>query len=128
MLSLFLKWLGGGPLDRILSTVENKFDNDTERQKVRGDVIRDYVRVLAETRQTAMQSRFFWYTWLLFAAPLGIWWALVNLDSAFDLPIVVHDLPDSVKPYANQIFNAVFGSGAGVASIQAISSAIRGRR
>lgn len=128
MIGFFLRWLGGGPLDRILQTVESKFDNDTEREKVRGEVIREYVRVQAETRQTAMQSRFFWYTWLLFAVPLGFWWALINLDTALDLPIVVHDLPSSVKPYANQIFNAVFGSGAGVASIQAISSAIRGRR
>ncbi len=128
MIRTVLGWLTGGVLDRLLTSVDRSIDNETERQKIRGQVVSDYVRVTAETRQVSMQSRFFWWTWLLFAAPLGFWWALINLDSALDLPIVVHDLPETVKPYANQIFNAVFGSGAGVASVQAISNAIRGRR
>ncbi|WP_420415301.1 hypothetical protein [Roseibium sp.] len=128
MFKAILSWLTGGVLDRLLSSVDHAIDNDTERQAIRAKVVSEYVRTAAETRQTAMQSRVFWWTWALFAVPLGVWWATICLDTVFLFSGEIDDLPDSVKPYANQIFAAVFGSGAGVASLQAISSAIRGRR
>lgn len=128
MFKAILSWLTGGVLDRLLSSVDHAIDNDTERQAIRAQVVSEFVRTSAETRQTAMQSRVFWWTWALFSVPLGVWWAAICLDSTFLFSWDVSDLPASVKPYANQIFAAVFGSGAGVASLQAISSAIRGRR
>lgn len=121
-------WLAGGTLDRILKTVDNTIDNETERQEIRAKAVIRHVEIAAETRQVAMQSRVFWYTWALFAAPLGLWFAAVCFDSVFQFQSFdVADLPSSVKPYANQIFAAVFGTGGGVAGVQAIASAIRGR-
>lgn len=128
MFKALLSWLTGGVLDRLLSSVDHAVDNETDRQAIRAQVVSEFVRTSAESRQTAMQSRVFWWTWALFAVPLGVWWAAICLDTVFLFSGEIDDLPDSVKPYANQIFAAVFGSGAGVASLQAISSAIRGRR
>lgn len=128
MIRALLSWLTGGVLSRILTSVDRSIDNETERQQIRAQVVAKYVESAAETRQVAMQSRIFWWIWALFSVPLGIWWAAICLDSVFLFSFDVADLPASVKPYANQIFAAVFGSGAGVASLQAISSAIRGRR
>lgn len=128
MISAILSWLSGGVLDRLLRSVDHSIDNETERQAIRAKVIEKYVETAAETRQTAMQSRVFWWTWALFSVPLGAWFAAICLDSIFLFSWDVADLPASVKPYANQIFAAVFGSGAGVASLQAISTAIRGRK
>ena len=127
-LKSILSWLTGGVLDRLLKSVDHAVDNETERQQIRAQVVSKYVEAAAETRQTAMQSRVFWWTWALFSVPLGFWFAAVCVDSVFQFTWNVADLPPAVKPYANQIFAAVFGSGAGVASLQAISNAIRGRK
>jgi hypothetical protein len=123
-----LNWLTGSTLDRILQSVDNTVDNETDRQKIRADAVTSYVKEVAELKAQAMQTRVFWWIWALFAAPLGLWWAAINFDSIFHFSWNVADLPPSVKPYADQIFTAVFGSGAAVSSIQAISGAIRGRK
>lgn len=123
-----LGWLTGGTLDRILKTVDTSIDNETERQKVTADVVKRYVEADSENRQVAMQSRIFWWVWAAFAAPLAFWFGAICLDSVFLFSGAIADLPPSVKPYASQIFAAVFGAGGGVAGLQAIASAIRGRR
>lgn len=114
------------PLSRLLRTIDNRIDNDTERERIKADVIQRYIETAAETKQAAMQSRAFWVVWSLFAAPLGIWWALVLLDTA--MPFVawsIPDLPASVRPWADIIFGSIFGSGATVGAAQAIAGAIR---
>lgn len=131
MIWIFTKILGlltGGTLDRILSTVDSKIDNETERQKVTAAVVQRYVETESENRQAAMQSRIFWWVWAGFAAPLAFWFGAVTLDSVFLFSGQIADLPPSVKPYASQIFAAVFGAGGGVAGMQAIATAIRGRK
>ena len=129
MLSTLLKWLTGGVLDRVLSSVDKSIDNETERQKVRAEVIRRHIELESEGRIAAMQHAWFWRVWALFAVPLGAWWALVMIDTA--LPFVTWEIPDlplSVKPWANTIFQSLFGSGAAVGAAQAIGNAIRGRK
>lgn len=128
MIKIILKLLTGGVLDRILDTVDSNIDNATERQKIRGKAVERYIETQAETRQASMQSRIFWYVWAGFAVPLGFWFGAICLDSVFLFSGNIADLPASVRPYANQIFGAIFGSGAAVGSLQAIASAIRGRR
>ena len=128
MIKTILSWLTGGVLGRILDSVDKSIDNETERQKIRSEVISDYVKTEAQTKQVAMQSRVFWAVWALFAVPLGIWWAMVLLDTTFDFAMVVDDLPMSIKPWANTVFGSLFGSGAAVGAVQLISTAIRGRK
>ncbi|MTH94744.1 hypothetical protein [Roseibium sp. RKSG952] len=127
MFRLLLSWLGKGPLDRVLTSVDRAFDNGTEREKVRADAVTAFVQAEAERRREAMQCPVFWAVWALFAVPLGLWFGAVCLDSIFLFSGNISVLPDSIKPYADTIFAAVFGSGAGVAGVQAISRAIRGR-
>lgn len=126
---LFLGWLSNGPLDRILESVDRNSDNETARQENRGKVIIRYAEIDAETRAAAMQNPWFWRVWALFAAPLGIWFAAIVLDTVwtphnFGIP----DIPLAIRPYADTIFQSIFGSGAVVGGLQAISAAIRGRR
>lgn len=113
------------PLSRILRTIENNTDNETERQRIVGDVISRYVAADAETRAAAMQSRIFWYVWAVFALPIGFWLGAIALDSVFLFSGQISDLPPSVKPYATQIITSIFGAGGAVAGMQAIASAIR---
>jgi len=117
-----------GPLGRILDTVDSKIDNETERQRIVGDVVSRYIAADMETRAAAMQSRIFWYVWALFAIPIGFWLGAIAVDSVFFFSGHIADLPPSVKPYATQIIASIFGSGGAVAGVQAISTAIRGRK
>ncbi|HTM77996.1 MAG TPA: hypothetical protein VL133_10245 [Devosia sp.] len=124
----FVKLLLGGPLDRVLSSLDKSVDNETERQRIAGDIISKYVAADADTRAAAMQSRIFWYVWALFAIPIGFWLGAIAVDSVFFFSGHIADLPPSVKPYATQIIASIFGSGGAVAGIQAVASAIRGRK
>lgn len=124
LLVSFLK----GPLGRILDTVDHRVDSETERQRIVGDVISRYVAADVETRAAAMQSRVFWYVWALFAVPIGFWLGAIAIDSVFFFSGRIADLPPSVKPYATQIITSIFGSGGAVAGVQAIATAIRGRK
>jgi hypothetical protein len=122
------KWATGGPLNRILSSVDKSIDNETERQRITASVVERAVIADAENRAASMQSRVFWYVWALFSVPVGVWLGAICLDSVFLFSGQIADLPPSVKPYATQIIASIFGSGAGVAGVQAIAAAIRGRR
>ncbi|WP_068312578.1 hypothetical protein [Polycladidibacter hongkongensis] len=127
-LSKIMGALGGGLFDRLFQSIDHAGLQETERQRLRARVIEAQVEADAATRQQAMQNKWFWRAWSLFALPLGLWWALVLIDTALDLPIVVHDLPDSVRPWADTIFYGLFGAGAGLRTAETIASAITRRR
>lgn len=128
MIGGVLSFLTGGPLNRILATIDKRVDGETERQRVVADAVKHYVEADAQQRATAMQSRVFWWVWAAFAIPVAFWFGAICLDSVFLFSGTIADLPPSVKPYATQIFSAIFGSGAAVAGLQAVASAIKGRR
>lgn len=128
MIMGIIKWLTSGPLDRVLSSLDKSIDNETERQRIVGNVVERVAVADADNRAAAMQSRVFWAVWALFAIPVGIWHGAVALDSVFLFSGHIADLPPSTKPYADQIVVSLFGSGGLVAGAQAIASAIRGRR
>jgi hypothetical protein len=128
MIMGIIKLLTSGPLDRVLSSLDKSIDNETERQRIVGNVVERVAVADADNRAAAMQSRVFWAIWALFAVPVGIWHGAVALDSVFLFSGHIADLPPSTKPYADQIVVSLFGSGGLVAGAQAIASAIRGRR
>lgn len=127
MIMGIIKWLTSGPLDRVLSSLDKSIDNETERQRIVGNVVERVAVADADNRAAAMQSRVFWAVWALFAIPVGIWHGAVALDSVLLFSGHIADLPPSTKPYADQIVVSLFGSGGLVAGAQAIASAIRGR-
>jgi len=128
MIFSIFKWLTSGPLDRVLTSLDRSVDNETERQKIAASVAERVIVAEADNRAAAMQSRIFWYVWALFAVPIGVWLGAIALDSIWLFSGSIADLPPSVKPYATQIITSIFGSGGAVASVQAVASAIRGRR
>lgn len=128
LIGAIFKFLMGGPLDRIMTSLDKSIDNETERQKIVASVAEKVVVADAESRREAMKSRVFWWIWAAFAAPVAFWFGAVCVDSVFLFSGQIADLPPSVKPYATDIIRSIFGSGAAVASVQLLSSAIRGRR
>lgn len=128
MIMGIIRWLTSGPLDRVLFSLDKSIDNETERQRIVGNVVERVAVADADNRAAAMQSRVFWAVWALFAIPVGIWHGSVALDSVFLFSGHIADLPPSTKPYADQIVVSLFGSGGLVATAQAFASAVRGRK
>lgn len=128
MIGAVFRFLMGGPLDRIMTSLDKSIDNETERQKIVASVAEKVVVADAESRSEAMKSRVFWFVWAAFALPIAFWLGSVAVDSVFLFSGQIADLPPSVKPYATDIIRSIFGSGAAVASVHMLSSAIRGRR
>jgi hypothetical protein len=119
MLSLgrtILGWLTGSTLDRILTSVDNKFDNETERERIRAEIITEYTK-----SQVALLSGRGWWFPLLFLGPLGFWFAAVCIYSVFwcagciyPQPWSIADLPDTLKVWAGAMVSSVFlGKGVG---------------
>jgi hypothetical protein len=105
-----LGWLTGSTLDRILTTVDSKFDNDTERERIRSEVITEYTKA-----QVALLSGRGWWFPLLFLGPLGFWFAAVCLYSVlwcagcvYPQPWTVADLPSTLKDWAGAMIGSVF--------------------
>lgn len=105
------KWLTGGPLNRILSSIDNKVDNTTERERIKGDVIQSFYA----TRAAYMQAGGFWLM-LAFAAPLAFWFASVCAYSvfwcqgcAFPQEWTIAALPAPLDEWSGGMIVSIFG-------------------
>jgi hypothetical protein len=110
MIKFILSWLTGSTLDRILTTVDSKFDNDTERQRIHASVVEEYAKA-----QVALLSGRGWWFPLLFIGPLGIWFGSVCLYSvlwcancAFPQTWSIAALPRPLDEWAGAIIGSLF--------------------
>lgn len=106
-----LRWFLAGPLDRILTTVDRRVASETDRERIKGEIVRTYYR----NRGDWMRAGGFWLM-LLFAAPLAVWHAMVIYDSAFGCAdcIFANDwtvaaLPAPLDEWAGLIVVSIFG-------------------
>jgi hypothetical protein len=104
-------WLTGGVLDRILDTVDRKVEAETDREAIKGEIIREHYR----TRADYMRAGGFWLM-LAFALPLAIWWGSVLLYSilwcagcAYPQDWHIAALPPPLDEWAGGIVVALFG-------------------
>lgn len=111
----FLKWIFGwlasGPLDRILSTIDRKIDAETDREALKAEIIKTYYT----TRADFMRAGGFWLM-LIFALPLGFWFAAVCVYSvfwcagcAYPQDWTIAALPAPLNDYAGYIIMSIFG-------------------
>jgi hypothetical protein len=110
VLKLALGWLTGGTLDRILSSVDNKIDNDTTREAVKADLVADYMKA-----QVAILTGRGWWFPLFFVAPLGLWFASVCIYSmlfcarcAFPQSWSIAALPAPLDEWSGIIIGSLF--------------------
>lgn len=111
MFGALLSWLTGGVLDRVLSTVDKKLDADTDREKLKADIILEHYR----SRADWMRAGGFWLM-LIFAVPLALWWGSVLLYSifwcarcAYPQTWSIAALPAPLDEWAGLIVMAIFG-------------------
>lgn len=130
MIALLASFLPGILLPAFKAWLENRNNIETTRRETALRTIDERMearRQRAETVRTAMGHKPFWVAWSLFAWPLGLWWAAVMLDTTFSFAWSVPDLPDSIRLWANTIFDNIFLSGAGVAAATIVGQALARR-
>lgn len=74
MLTTILNWLTKGAMDRALGTVDKYIDSQTDRERIKADMVQSYYT----NRASFMQSGGFWLM-LLFAVPVAVWFGAVTL-------------------------------------------------
>lgn len=111
MIAAILKWLSSGALDRVLDTVDRRIDAQTDREAVKGEIIREAYRQRADW----MNAGGFWLM-LVFAVPLAFWFAAVCLYSilwcqgcAFPQDWTIAALPPPLDEWAGVIIVSIFG-------------------
>lgn len=104
------KWLSAGPLDRILSSIDHKIDNETERERIRSEVVQSYM-----AEQVKWLSGRAWWFPLFFIAPAGFWFASVCVYSvlwckgcAFPQDWTIAALPDPLNDWMGAIIASLF--------------------
>lgn len=102
-----LGWLTGGTLDRLLDTIDKKFDGDVEKERIKAEVTKTYVQAQANL----LVGRTWWFQ-LFFVLPLGFWWTAVIIDSImiyFDWwGHTTAALPEPLNTWAAWIISALF--------------------
>lgn len=114
MLKIF-QWLGslltGGLLDRVLETVDKRIEAETDREKIKSEIIISHYR----NRGDFMRSGGF-ILMLLFAVPLAVWFSAVVIYSilwcqgcAYPQDWSIAALPAPLDQWAGGIIVSIFG-------------------
>lgn len=105
------RFFGGGLLDRILDTVDAKLRAESDRERIKADLIAEHYR----QRPGFMAAGGFWLM-LIFALPLAFWWAAVLVYSvlwcqgcAYPQSWTIAALPAPLDEWAGLIIVSIFG-------------------
>lgn len=116
----FLSWIFSGPLNRLLSTIDNKVDNQTKRDEIKSEVLSNYI-----TAQASILTGRGWWFPLLFLVPVGLWFNAVVIYSifwcqkcAFPQVWTIAALPEPLNTYVGWMINSIFIGKAGEAIIK----------
>jgi hypothetical protein len=111
MLGAVLRWLASGPLDRVLASIDKRVEAETDRERLKSQIIQEHYR----TRADWMRAGGFWLM-LAFALPLALWWAAVLIYSilwcagcAYPQDWHIAALPAPLDEWAGGIVVAIFG-------------------
>ena len=110
MIKLIFGWLTGSTLDRILATVEKRFDDKTERERIQADITEAYLKA-----QVATLTGPGWWFPLFFIVPFGAWFASVCFYSIlfcagcrFPQPWTIAALPQSFDQWTGPMIGSLF--------------------
>lgn len=116
LIKLGLGWLTGGTLDRILTSIDKKVDNETQRERLKTEAVGEYVRAhvaIANSRQ--------WWFPAIFLFPAGFWFGSVCIYSvlwcrncAFPQDWSIAALPPPLNEWMGAIIASLFIGRAGL--------------
>lgn len=131
-----IRWITGDLVGQLTAAYKAKLAADTDEKKLVADAVVKQLEAAVQAQATSaqvvttgMQHKAFWIPWLIAAVPTAVWFGWGMMDSAFGgaLPDVAA-LPPQLKEYADIVFQNIFYVGGGVAGLQLVASAIRGRK
>ncbi|GFO81192.1 MAG: hypothetical protein A49_08190 [Methyloceanibacter sp.] len=132
MLVTILNWLSGGVVTKLAEayfrSVERKANSENERERIKAQAELGRIEAKSKTVQVAMAYRAFWFVWLLFTIPLGLWWGKIIIVDKLCACGVTEPLTGQIALWAEMIVHSVFPSGAAVGMSAAIAAAILGRK
>lgn len=111
MIRRIINWIVGGALDRVLSTVDKRIEAQTDKERIKGQIIQEHYR----SRGDWMRAGGFWLM-LIFAAPLAFWYGAVVVYSVFwcagcAYPVTwsIAALPPPLDEWGGLMVIAIFG-------------------
>lgn len=126
-------------LPAIQAHFQAKRDLASEQERTKREVQVATINAVVESRNAqrdvitaGMQHKAFWVPWLISTVPLACWfaWGVADTIANGALPDVA-ELPPQLKAYADQAWQNIFFTGAGVAGVTGaaaiIGNAIRKR-
>ena len=132
MIATAIAWLlklgAGGIVDRAITLIEKRGELASDREKIAADLSAEYLRqVVAETRIMAdyntakLSFPWFWIFAAAFLGPLALWWSAVILDSVFNFPWDVANLPTpEMRNWAGNMIQWIFYVGSGAGALKAV--------
>lgn len=119
MIGMIISWITGngfkGLLDRTLDTVDRKIEAQTDREKIKSDLIRETAVAHMRTRAGWLAAGGFWLLFL-FAAPTATHYAAVVAysilwcaDCAYPQPWTIAALPGVMAEWQGWIVMASIG-------------------
>lgn len=112
-----------------------RVDAQLERARIQSNVDIEKLRHDAELAgraadviKTGMQTRIFWFVWVIAAVPMAAWFGWGMLDTLFNgaLPDVAV-IPAGLKPYADAVWQNLFYTGAIAASAETVAKVLKRR-
>jgi hypothetical protein len=94
--------LTGDSLKSILKTIDSGFDNETERERIKGEVTKTWIEAQAKT----VQRRTWWFQ-LFFVIPLGVYFSACVFDAITHVHYTDPLLPP-LDSWAGWIISALF--------------------
>jgi hypothetical protein len=118
MLSLILNWLGGGVLKSVLGHLEKRKELELGENKLKTEVTIEEIRAQLETRREQAgiikAELGHWIAWLprfLAAMTAVIYFMSVVIDTIWELPGEIKELPASTAAVMATIFAGMFLQG-----------------
>lgn len=118
-IKLAFGWLLKGPFGRIMDSIDHKIDNKTERERIKADVLAEYLKGQARV----MTGPGWWFP-LFFVVPLGLYWLAVVVYSvlwcqgcAFPQEWTIAALPKPLDEWAGWIIATYFSGRVGLSMV-----------
>ncbi|WP_210275322.1 hypothetical protein [Martelella soudanensis] len=128
LVALLARLGGSGIVDRAITLIEKRGELANDREKIAADLSAEYLRqVVNETRIMAdyntdkLSFPWFWIFAAAFLGPLALWWSAVILDSVFNFPWDVANLPTpEMRAWAGNMIQWIFYVGSGAGALRAV--------
>lgn len=124
LLSLALKFLSGGAVDKALDYLRADAARKSGDAKIRADVtIAEieaavaHTKVMADLQKAKFQHLPYWIFAGVFVLPLGLWWCAVILDSVFLFGWGIASVP-ILEEWGGQMISWIFYTGTAVGALK----------